>query len=173
MASDRYNIVFAGELVAGTDPTTARAKLAATFRLDQARLDGLFAGQPVMVKRNVDLITATRFQQAFLAAGARAEIESAAGEPESLPIADEESSSARSGVPATDGALHLAPLGALLNECDDRGLTHQPDTSRLSLLPAGGWDLSDCAPPPAPTPYFDLDGYRLEPLDVRRPDDAE
>ncbi|WP_295883079.1 hypothetical protein [uncultured Thiohalocapsa sp.] len=165
MPQDRYNIVFAGALVAGADPAAVRAKLGSTFRLDAAQLDNLFSGQPVVVKRDVDLMTATRFQQAFLAAGARAEIESLA------PIAPPQTGDATAG--ADTAGLSLAPPGVPLEELDDRGPPRQPDTSALSLLPGEGWDLSDCAPPPLPTPEFDLSALALEPLDARRREDAE
>lgn len=78
MSENRYNIVFTGDLLGGTDAAKAREKLGSTFRLSDDQLDNLFSGDPVVVKRDVDLMTATRFQQAFLAAGARAEIETVA-----------------------------------------------------------------------------------------------
>lgn len=180
--ADLYNIVFDGELVAGADPAAARRKLASTFRLDGARLDNLFSGRRVVVKRDVDLLTATRFQQAFLAAGARADIESVDGEPDSLPIeaTDEWDGDTAAGMP--DGPLSLAPTGAPLEEIDDRGPPRHPDTSALSLVSTDTWDLTDCAPPPAAIPEFDLDGLALEPirpaaprigLDDRGPSTAE
>lgn len=167
MSRDRYNIVFAGVLVAGADPASVRAKLGSTFRLDAAQLDNLFSGQPVVVKRDVDLMTATRFQQAFLAAGARAEIESLA------PTAAPQPEAADTAPAADTAGLSLAPPGAPLEELDDRGPPRHPDTSALSLLPGEGWDLTDCAPPPLPTPEFDLSALALAPLDARRREDAE
>jgi hypothetical protein len=171
MAQDRYNIVFSGELVHGTDAALVREKLATTFRLDAAQLDNLFSGQPVVVKRDVDLMTATRFQQAFLAAGARAGIESAAG---AITADTQEGAGSPADVPASSvGSLSLAAPGTPLDEIDDRGPPRHPDTSGLSLLPANGWDLSDCAPPPVATPEYDLDTLSLAPLDARRPDHGQ
>jgi hypothetical protein len=175
MAEDRYNIVFSGELQSGADAAATRQKLAGTFRLDAAQLDNLFSGRPVVVKRDVDLLTATRFQQAFLAAGARADIESATvdsvGErtaaPEHPPGKHADASV------LTEGPLALAAAGAPLEEIVERGPPQHPDTSALSLVTADSWDLSDCAPPPVPTPEYDLDGISLEPLDARRPDDGQ
>ncbi|NBC13638.1 MAG: hypothetical protein GVY09_09895 [Gammaproteobacteria bacterium] len=197
MSEDRYNIVFSGELVAGADAATTRERLGSTFRLNASQLDNLFSGQAVVVKRDVDLMTATRFQQAFLAAGARAAIELLATAPpaqadraqadrappgkpadfpetaaEAEPAADDSEASKRPA--ASPGAtLALAPPGTALDELDDRGPTHQPDTSALSLVQSQDWDLSDCAPPPAATPDYDLSGLALAPLDARRGEDAE
>lgn len=168
MAQDRYNVVFSGELLSGADFARVRAKLGASFRLGSAQLDNLFSGQTVVVKHDVDLLTATRFQQAFLAAGARAEIESAQA---AAPA--ETSHTTPIGAQTADGPLSLAPPGTPLEEIDDRGPPRHPDTSALSLLPADGWDLSDCAPLPAAIPEFDLAGLALVPLDARRPDDGQ
>ncbi|MBK1631350.1 hypothetical protein CKO31_11485 [Thiohalocapsa halophila] len=192
MSEDRYNIVFSGELVTGADAVTTRERLGSTFRLNASQLDNLFSGQAVVVKRDVDLMTATRFQQAFLAAGARAAIElvttappaqadpAAPGEPADFPKTAAEAEPAAEDpetpkrLAASPGAtLALAPPGTPLDELDDRGPTHQPDTSALSLVQSQDWDLSDCAPPPAATPDYDLSGLALAPLDARRGEDAE
>ena len=181
MPEDRYNIVFSGELVTGADAAKKRERLGNTFRLGASQLDNLFSGQAVVVKRDVDLMTATRFQQAFLAAGARAAIElvsaapsapadaAAHGEPTDLPQTASETA------PATvaGATLALAPPGTPLDEVDDAGPACQPDTTALSLVQAPDWDLSDCAPPPAATPDYDLSELALAPLDARRGEDAE
>jgi hypothetical protein len=172
MAADRYNLVFANELVAGADPASVRRKLAATFRLDATRLDNLFSGQPVVVKRDVDLLTATRFQQAFLNAGAHAQIASTAGEPEALADADSDMGD-DALAPGTEMPLALAPPGAPLDEIDHRGPPQYPDVSGLSLLPASGWDLSDCAPPMPPPPAYDFRDLSLVPLDARGAEEAQ
>jgi hypothetical protein len=164
--ADLYNIVFDGELLNGADPAAARAKLASTFRLDGPHLDNLFSGRRIVVKRDIDLLTATRFQQAFLAAGARADIESVDGEPDALPIAATDTWDGDDAAAShDDGPLSLAPPGAPLDEIDDRGPPRSPDTSALGLVPAAGWDLTDCAPPPPAIPQFDLDGLALLPID--------
>ena len=176
MPEDRYNIVFAGVLLGGADAAEARARLGGTFRLDSAQLDNLFSGRPIVVKRDVDLMTATRFQQAFLAAGARAEIE-AVGVPAASPDSEQDLEQAATAKAETTIAvgdhLALAPIGAPLDEIDDRGPPRNPDTSALSLVPADGWDLSDCAPLPVPTQEYDLSDLTLAPLDARRPGDGQ
>ena len=175
MPEDRYNIVFAGKLLSGTDPARTREKLGSTFRLDDAQLDNLFSGRPVVVKRDVDLITATRFQQAFLAAGARTEIETVTAPVKLSASADAAQAPSRATETSTraDGPLALAPVGAPLDEIDDRGPPRHPDTSALSLVPGDGWDLADCAPPPVPIPELGLTDLTLAPLDGRRPDDGQ
>lgn len=192
MSEDRYNIVFSGELVTGADAATTRERLGSTFRLGASQLDNLFSGQAVIVKRDVNLMTATRFQQAFLAAGARAAIELAtAAAPKPTDAASsggltDTPGTAAEAEPAADGpeapkpqaasagdTLVLAPPGTPLDEIKDRAPARQPDTSALSLVQSQDWDLSDCAPPPAATPEYDLSGLALTPLDARRGEDAE
>ncbi len=198
MSEDLYNIVFAGEILDGMDADEVQEKVGETFRVGGERLQVLFSGQNAVVKRGVDLITATRFQQAFLNAGARAEIEAVIPPPvsSSTPAADPDAFSpppsdagpaaesavdrgddtggmANAAATRTDGALSLAPPGAPLDEIDDRGPPRQPDTSGLSLVPGYAWDLSDCAPPPAASPMFDLDAFSLAPLDDRPSGDGQ
>jgi hypothetical protein len=173
MPDDRYNIVFSGQLVSGADAGVVKERVGAIFRLDANSLETLFSGQTATIKRDVDLLTATRYQQAFLQAGARVEIEPADVVTDA-PAAPMEDRPARPSVSEPEAAgLSLAPLGTLLEELDDRGPARNPDTSAFSLLPVDGWDLSDCEQPPAAPPRFDLDALSLVPLDSRPQSDGQ
>lgn len=65
-----FNIEFAGELRAGTDPAKARADLQTRFGLSDTGIAELFSGASVTVKRGVDGATAARLHAAFEQAGA-------------------------------------------------------------------------------------------------------
>ena len=66
-----YDLLFRGELLADADLTTAQTTLAALLKLDDVRLQQLFSGANVMIRRAADRATAARFQSLFRQAGAR------------------------------------------------------------------------------------------------------
>lgn len=160
MPVELYNVIFTGELVDQAAPDNARRKLAALFRLDADQVDHLFSGRPIVVKRDVDLDTASRLQDVFRKAGGRALIE---------PV-DVVSAAPTPDLPATSTAeaapieLTLAPVGAPLEQIDDQAPPRSPDTTALSLVTEQDWTLADCGPPAALQPDFDLDYLELVPM---------
>lgn len=160
MPVELYNVVFAGELVDQTAPETARRKLMALFRLDEARVEQLFSGRRIFVKRNLDLDTAARLQDAFRKAGGRALIEPADVVAEEPVLNSEEIS----GADSDRSELTLAPIGAALEQIDDSAPPQVPNTSTLSLVTDQDWTLADCGPPSMPQPEFDLDYLELVPM---------
>jgi hypothetical protein len=154
MATDRYNVVFSGELAADLTPDLVRRNLRAWFRLDDAQLDTLLSGDRIIVKHNVDMETAKRVQVAFRKAGGKALIEPTAPGP--------------APKPAQEGGLTLAPPGAPLDEIDDRGPPQTPDTSGLSLVAGPEWSLADCEPPAPEAPHLDLTELELVPISEPR-----
>ena len=170
MPEDRYNVVFGGTLSAETTHGSARRNLQAWFRLDDAQLENLFSGRRMVVKRDVSLDVASRFQAAFRKAGGLALIEPTIDkDPEWGETTEGEDIVATSAEPATEAtALTLASIGTPMEEIDDRGPPQSPDTSTLSLVPATGWSLEDCEPSLPPPPTFDIDGLELASLSEPR-----
>ena len=66
-----YDLLFRGELLPDAVLATVQASLAVALKLDDARLQQLFSGANVMVRRGADRETAARFQSVFRQAGAR------------------------------------------------------------------------------------------------------
>lgn len=91
MAEDaRYNIVFRGELVPGADPARVRENLGKLFRMDAGRVEKLFAGKAVVLKKEADQATAMKMRALMKKAGAVCEMQSlsddaGAGTPDSTP----------------------------------------------------------------------------------------
>lgn len=149
MAESRFDIQFAGELVQGADPLAVRERLRALFNLSPEALERLFSSQAVIVKRDLDAVTAARYRDAFRDAGAilRLTQTEAAG-------------------------LTLAPPGADLDEALPPAAPREIDTSYLSLVAGEGWTLEDCAPPHASTHIPDISYLTLapaEPIGFRTP----
>ena len=101
------------------------------MKVSDERADTLFAGKPVVLRRDADKATAVRFEKAFGDAGARLQIM-----PVEVPAATE------------DDEFVLAEPGALLGNVD-RPVPPAPDTSHISLAELGA-DLADAAPEPRP-----------------------
>ncbi len=162
MSATPYDLVFAGEVAEGVSPETVRARLGQRFGLGDEVLARLFAGGRVVVKRGVDAATAKRYRDAFAEAGAKLRVVSsdAAAKP---PEPRAPSASPGQVPPAAESGLGLAPLGAPLEEIDDRGPPQSPDTSHLDLVPGEDWTLVDCAPQLEQQHIPDISHLRLEP----------
>ena len=70
MSEQQFAIVFRGRLVAGADPVQVRANFAKLFNIEAARVEQMFAGQPVIIKKGLDLLSADKYKTALAKAGA-------------------------------------------------------------------------------------------------------
>ena len=68
---DVYRLIFRGEVLQGQHPSVVKKRLAKSLKLDEAQSEELFAGQPVVLKREADTKTAAKFQALFKEAGGR------------------------------------------------------------------------------------------------------
>ncbi len=80
MADEGFQVVFRGELVGDRPEEAVKQQLAALFRMPGDKVEALFTGKPVVVKRNLDEATARKFEAAFRKAGAVCELRGPAGE---------------------------------------------------------------------------------------------
>lgn len=86
MSEARFNVVFAGEMVAGADPAKVRENLAAAFKMDVSKVEALFSGKRVVVKKDADQATAMKFRAVMKQAGALCDLERI-GEEAAVPAA--------------------------------------------------------------------------------------
>lgn len=70
--TERFNVVFSGEIAGRADPAVVRANVGKLFNASEAVLDRLFSGQPVAVKKMVDKTTAMKLRALMKQAGADA-----------------------------------------------------------------------------------------------------
>lgn len=70
MAEQLFAIVFRGRLQTGADPAEVRANLAKLFNIDAARVEQMFSGQPVIIKKGLDLLAADKYKAVLAKAGA-------------------------------------------------------------------------------------------------------
>jgi hypothetical protein len=169
MTDTTYNIVFAGELVPGTERAEARRRIQVLFKLSDKAAERLFGDLPVTIKRGVDSASVARYRDAFREAGAFIRAEPVPNFKELVTTSEDFVPAAPEGEMDRDGAstvrdagLQLAPLG------DERPLEspqvvrpRKVDISHLSLVPGNDWTLADCEPPPPPHAAPDIGHLRI------------
>lgn len=93
---ERFRLSFRGELLDGQDPSAVRGRVAALLKLDEAKVEALFSGRPIVLKRAADRQTAAKYQAAFRRAGAKLRVERAAADaPDGAPAAAPEAPAPR------------------------------------------------------------------------------
>jgi hypothetical protein len=147
--SERYRLVFRGEVLEGQHKAVVKQRLGATLKLEGERLDAIFTGKAVTIRKDADTDTAARFQIAFKRAGARLRV---------LPVVVDAWEPELSGAAATSGsppaqagAFQLAPVGARLAEPRAAAPAPSVDIAHLSLASPGAV-LGEPRPATAPMP---------------------
>lgn len=74
MAEQLFAIVFKGRLRAGADGAEVRANFAKLFNIDAARVEQMFSGQAVIIKKGLDLLAADKYKAALAKAGAEVDV---------------------------------------------------------------------------------------------------
>jgi len=168
MAADRYQVIFSGRMLPGKDPTQVRQRVGQMFRIAGPQLERLFSGAPVVIKKDIDLDTATRFRDAFEGAGALVELKKLGAEPDTaamrVPTAATRGESEREPIPpppANPQGLELAPArtGSLIDCASREQPTPIPDISGIHLAEPGAAVASSTPEPSVPTP--DISGIEL------------
>lgn len=140
--SEQFDIIFRGDIVFGHKLADVKTRLQQLFKTDAAKIDTLFTGRPVPLKRNLDLESAQKYRDALIKAGAQVELSAtAASKPESAPAQPKSIAESRPAEqkPAA-AAWTLAPVGSnLLTPTEKPAIVERDiDTSSLSLRAEGG-----------------------------------
>ncbi|MEX1034083.1 MAG: hypothetical protein WDZ30_12030 [Cellvibrionaceae bacterium] len=157
MTEPLFDIVFRGDIVMGQNIQDVKGRLGQLFKVDAAKVEALFAGGVVALKRDLDKSTAEKYKAVLTKAGAQVQIRPAEGPksaaPTPVPAArnqsvstDAESSDPDSGTqaPPAGGDFTLAPAGSnLLSPSEVRQIQALDlDLSGISIKPLEG-DLLD------------------------------
>lgn len=73
MADTQFAIIFQGQVTDGADPAKVRENLARLFKADPARIEKMFSGQKVVIKKGLDSVAAGKYKVALGKAGALVE----------------------------------------------------------------------------------------------------
>lgn len=134
MTAAEFDVIFRGDIVIGHQLQDVKTRLQQLFKTDAARIDALFTGRPVPLKRGLDEATANKYRAALLKAGAQVEV-CVAG---SVKTAGATDTAQRAG--ARPVQWSLAPAGSYLLKPAERRQTSavEVDVSGISLRAEGG-----------------------------------
>ncbi|MCW8956996.1 MAG: hypothetical protein OQL09_08940 [Gammaproteobacteria bacterium] len=165
MSNNLYEVAFSGGIADGADPAQVRANIGKMFKADEAKLNQLFSGNRVVIKKNIDQQTALKYQAAIKNAGAICEVKqlSASGQPEGAQATP-------APAPKATPASTPKPRPAASVSTD---VQPAPDTDPLHItgdqiadLPADlapvGSDVQD-PKPDIPEPALDITGLSMAP----------
>ena len=127
-SAEQYKLVYAGEINEGQHGAVVKKRLAGVLKLDDDRMEVLFSGKPVVVKKATDARTAARYQEVFQKAGARLRV---------LPVEGEPAAAAPPSEPAPQPAPQEQPAAVAPAGDDDN----------LQVLPVGSNVLTDAERP--------------------------
>ncbi len=91
MAKGSYQVIFVGKIIEHADFDMVKTNVARVFSLPPDRVDKLFSGRRIVLKKDIDQTTAERYKTTLQRAGALCEIEDTqAATPESTQVAPDE-----------------------------------------------------------------------------------
>ena len=168
MSDELFEVAFSGQISDGAEPGEVKAKVGKMFNADDAKLAQLFSGRRVVIKKNIDRATATKYQTALNRAGAECEIclvggaqvAQSAPAAAKAPAADKPASAAASAVEIETGDYgDVAPPPAT----DPLGITgDQIEDLAVSIAPVGSELQSDYQE--IAEPEIDLNGLEVAPV---------
>ncbi|KAF0810368.1 hypothetical protein A167_00648 [Alcanivorax sp. S71-1-4] len=176
MSDKRFHIIFQGRIDQGASPEAVRENLGRLFRMDAARVEALFSGQRVVIKRDADQATMMKFRAAMKQAGALCEVEEVGVPEPPVPAQAAVASGAaapprggdlvtvgtlRTGGTGFSGPFDVAEAGSVLSSGTAAPPAAAPDISHLSMAPAGT-DLEEL-PRAAAVPVPDLSHLSVAP----------
>jgi hypothetical protein len=160
MSDERFEIAFSGQIIEGSDRETVKKNIGQIFKADSARLELMFSGRRVLIKREADEATAAKYRTAFGKAGAVCEVRSLSKENSNEtepPEADESGSSPYvSKYPESDQvpqALLNDPLGVSADSIQSLDADIAPVGSPMQH------HITE-----TPEPSFDLGGLEVAPV---------
>jgi len=166
MSETEFDIIFRGDIVMGHQLAEVKLRLQQLFKTDAARIDALFSGRPVPLKRNLDEASAQRYREVLTQAGALVQVV-ASGSVNTAPKLVR--APERSAAPTTStsaAAAQTVPARADSAEASTPGIS-------WSLAPAGS-DLLGPGQRAEPMPVqVDISGLSLRPQAGNLVDTAE
>lgn len=163
MAEGEFQVVFRGELTGERPEDEVKQNLSALFKMPLAKVEALFSGKPIVVKRNLDQATAKKFDAAFRKAGAKCEIRAPGGSAKAQPEpAAARSETTAAPTPSTGG--RRPPSVAAAGDPNNTQLDIEvPDD--LSGLDVDTSDAPLAPPSERPEPDIDIGDLSVAPAD--------
>lgn len=171
MSLETYDVYFSGTLLKTTDPVEVKRKIGAMFKLEGDKLERLFSGKPIPIKRGIDMDQAIRFRVAFRDAGALVDIVPSgqpAPDPAARPVPKPRPAAPLAPAPQKPTPSETTPNSSGLSLAD--GPLPPPAEPEVNPIPVPdldlsapkGFNLSDCAPQVEPAPLPDISAMDLD-----------
>lgn len=150
MSTPEFDIIFRGDIVLGHQLAEVKLRLQQLFKVDAAKVDALFTGRPVPLKRKLDEATANKYRAALLKAGAQVVI-----------CSSNNTLAAKVSKPVGQSSARATPLAdSTLSSTNTPSL--DTTSAQWSLAPAGSDLLPTNQRPPAASPVVvDVTGLSL------------
>lgn len=192
MSEELYDIVFKGELVKSVDPAVAKQNVGKLFKMDGAKLDALFSGKTIVLKRGLNFDTASKYRVAIKKAGAvvnlqaqqnnvpqpakpspgkavfgerPSQVPAAASQTVEAPAA-REPDAAQPAKAADNGAFSIAPVGSDMIEAKDRPRVEvvSVDITGISVKEGGGDLLEESEKRSYEPAQIDVSAFDIAPV---------
>lgn len=156
MSQLKFNLIVAGEIVAGAAPEAVKMNLAKLFKLPLEKAEVLLAKTPRIIQKNVDQATAIKWRAALQSAGLKSTLEAVqATEPIGISTNERAAASNNPPVESVDnknitmvgtirtggdeftGPFEVAKVGADLGDRKEELPALIPSIEHLSLAPVG------------------------------------
>jgi hypothetical protein len=162
---ESYDIYFSGGLIKGSDPEKVKRKIGAMFKLEGERLERLFSGKPIPIKRGIDMDRAIKYRVAFRDAGGLVDIVPT-GEPAPTPKPSPEERPERRPPPQSQPAKPVETLTLAEGPMEPPPEPpHREIVAPDFSLSKEGFDLSDCTPEVTAQPIPDISNLDLTKAD--------
>jgi hypothetical protein len=184
MTTEHFHVVFSGKILEYADLNMVKRNVARVFKQPVEKIEPLFSGKPVALKKNVDAATAEKYRLAMERAGALCDIIPASATPVVQPTADtgNAATATQAGMAAEPSGMSLADVGVTLIEpkpvpaanidtadmdMDEVGVTLvEPRPVPEANIDTSGMDMDEVGvtliePQPVPEPDIDTSQLKL------------
>lgn len=126
MSEELFDLIFQGEIVKNVDEGLARKNVQQLFKIPAAKVDALFSGNPVVLKRGLNMDVANKYRVAIKKAGALVNIVAQAApvqkesKQESHNNQEEVTNTATTPVRESQTGFSIAPVGADVLTANER-----------------------------------------------------
>ncbi len=171
MSDQLFEVAFSGQISEGANADEVRAKLGKMFNADDAKLDQLFSGKRIVIKKNIDQATAAKYRTALNRAGAECEVKPLGGAAAATPTPAAEKPAAE---PGSAGSAPAAAPAQTFDSQYDGEVAPPPQTDPLgitgdqiedleaSIAPVGSELKNDYSEPDEPD--IDITGLDVAPV---------
>ena len=177
MSDELFDVAFSGQISAGANLQEVKARVGKMFNADGAKLEQLFSGHRLVIKKNVDQPTAQKYKGALRSVGAECEVTPTAVAQTPAPVPPEPNVEPQpaTAVRSTPAAMQVAPttpattsepLAAaemLAPRTDPLGITADQIEDLAATLAPPGTELQSEVPA-IPEPQYDLSAYEMAPV---------